>query len=181
MKKMIKMKIQHFADYVKSTNNKTVICKDLTVIPNRVYLNLETHIIKYNDIIKYPIFFDKLLIRVTELYQSYNNPVNIMTFYIEDRKELRKILKGKGGIYVLWCKNNGLFYVGSTVNYLNRFSVYFSKKIVEKTISGQKTSINQELAKYINIYGTNNFQLIILDSILSKDISKFDLYRIEEF
>lgn len=155
---------------------------------NRSYLNDEGISIKHNDIIKYPIYFEKLIMRIIELSKSKNyysifseSPVNILVFSINDRKELRIALKNKGGVYILWCKTDGLFYVGSSKNFIRRFSDYFSNKLVKDSIFGKNYKVSRDLAKSIFMYGLNDFTVIIVNSIDTTKTTKYDLYRIEEF
>jgi len=81
---------------------------------------------------KYPIFFDKLLERINALKTKYN--LQGLSYVYENaelsRKEINKDLINKGGIYIWWCKNTGLFYIGSAKSFVGRngrLNEYFQK------------------------------------------------------
>ena len=83
---------------------------------------------------KYPIFFDKLIERIQSLKISYNKLASIYVYQNVDlnKKVINKDLKNKGGIYLWWCKDTGLFYVGSAKTFLGkngRLNEYFLFKI----------------------------------------------------
>ena len=83
---------------------------------------------------KYPIFFDKLIERIQNLKISYNKLASIYVYQNVDlnKKVINKDLKNKGGIYLWWCKDTGLFYVGSAKTFLGkngRLNEYFLFKI----------------------------------------------------
>ena len=103
---------------------------------------------------KYPIFFDKLIERIQSLKISYNKLASIYVYQNVDlnKKVINKDLKNKGGIYLWWCKDTGLFYVGSAKTFLGkngRLNEYFQKNRLLNTKNSKiSTDIAKDMLKY---------------------------------
>ena len=79
----------------------------------------------------------------------------------------------KAGVYPLTNKLNGKFYVGSSVNLSNRFSVYFNKAYIEK--NRDNMAINSALLKY----GYSNFKLEIIEYINPEMAVEIEQYYLD--
>lgn len=132
-----------------------------------------------NNRTKYPIFFNNLLERINTLKTKYN--IQGLFFVYENaelsRKEINKDLINKGGIYIWWCKNTGLFYIGSAKSFVGkngRLNEYFQKSRLELI---SKIKISSNLAKDMLKYPKNCWNLIILEA--SENLS-FEILRNRE-
>jgi hypothetical protein len=82
---------------------------------------------------------------------AYEKP---LMFYdiLANKSLIYTLLAGKAGVYIILNIVNGKYYIGSAINLTNR---------IKKHITGQ--SSNKHLQNAINLYGLQNFALIILD------------------
>lgn len=114
---------------------------------------------------KYPVFLEALCKRIKRLQLLYGLQTNLLVYnIITDASKIKFDLKDKGGVYILWCKKTGLFYVGSTLRYFTkngRLHSYFRKVTVEGTLQGKNTRVSKELASQIQEHGIENFYLLI--------------------
>ena len=68
----------------------------------------------------------------------------------------------RGGVYVLWCKSTGMFYVGSALRFFTnkgRLTDYFMPGRVKASIEGNSTKVSKDLASAIFTYGIEDFTL----------------------
>ena len=64
-------------------------------------------------ITKYPIFLKSLIQRIKDIQTRYTLSKNILIYDLNTEKAKAQFeLSNKGGVYVLWCKSTGMFYVG---------------------------------------------------------------------
>lgn len=133
---------------------------------------------------KYPIFFESLLNRINNLNKNYNK-LSLVSVYKDvklNRKKINKDLENKGGIYLWWCPNTGLFYIGSAKVFVGkngRLNDYFQKN---RLLNIVKPKISRDLAKDLIKYPISSWNLVILevlDSSLTAEIEK--LREIEQF
>lgn len=122
---------------------------------------------------KYPIFFENLLDRIDALKTKYN--LTGLSYVYENaelsRKDIKRDLVGKGGIYIWWCKDTGLFYVGSAKNLVGkngRLNEYFQNSRLELI---SKTKISSNVAKDMLKYPKSYWNLIIVESLESLDLA----------
>lgn len=69
---------------------------------------------------KYPLFLKTLLDRINLIRTQYSikNKVRVFDLNTDNARALvKKELENKGGVYIFWCKANGLFYVGSAIRF----------------------------------------------------------------
>lgn len=159
--------------------------KALTNITKRIYYSASAFFVSGNTIIKYPIFLDALINRIKRLQLKYSLPVKIHIYHLgTEVAKAKKELKGKGGVYVLWCRTTGLFYVGSCVHYFSvrlptkpnestgtskskikysygRLNSYVKPGAVKSTLEGKSTGVSKDLAIAIAKYGIGDFVLLI--------------------
>ena len=122
---------------------------------------------------KYPIFFNKLIERIYSLKTIYNKLELIYIYQNVDlnKKVINKDLKNKGGVYLWWCKNTGLFYVGSAKSFLGkngRINEYFQ---TNRLLNKNKPKISSDIAKDMLSYPKSNWNLIILEVLDVTDLS----------
>lgn len=120
-----------------------------------------------NHRIKFPIFFDKLLERINSLKISYNklDSINVYQNVYLNKKVINKDLKNKGGIYIWWCKNTGLFYIGSAKSFVGkngRLNEYFQKN---RLLNNINPKISSDISKDMIKYQKSNWNLIILEAL----------------
>ena len=135
-----------------------------------------------NHRIKYPVFFEKLLERINNLKLKNNDNSSTKTYLNVDlnRKLINSDLKNKGGIYLWWCENTGLFYIGSAKSFVGktgRLNEYFQKNRLLNTV---KAKISSDIAKDMLNYPKSNWNLIILE-VLEGDINLNILKEKEQF
>lgn len=79
--------------------------------------------------IKYPILLYALINRIEKLRKEYFILSKVRVFDLSlEKDKAKKDLRDKGGVYVLWCRVNGLFYVGSAIRFFSnkgRLTDYF--------------------------------------------------------
>ena len=64
-------------------------------------------------ITKYPIFLKSLIQRIKDIQTRYTLSKNLFIYNLNtDKAKAQFELSNKGGVYVLWCKSTGMFYVG---------------------------------------------------------------------
>lgn len=148
--------------------NLPVPVKQRRVVANSdLYLNVGRYLKKS----KYPIFLPTLLDRIDVLKKELNSETEVQVFFPKDDITImKKILFGKGGIYILWCQSNGYFYVGSAISFFGgipgskaRLTSYFSHRMVQWSLDNNSTRITKALGKAIIQYGINDFVVIILE------------------
>ena len=119
-----------------------------------------------NRRIKYPIYFDKLLERINSLKIRYNK-LNLIKVYqnVElNRKAINTDLKNKGGIYLWWCKNTGLFYIGSAKSFVGKNGRLMAQN--NRLLNTINSKISSEIAKDMLKYSKSNWNLIILEEVI---------------
>lgn len=121
--------------------------------------------IPITTIIKYPIFIESLIKRIKDIQIRYSLPNNILIYNLNvDKNKSQSELKNKGGIYVLWSKSTGIFYVGSAIRFFSnkgRLTDYFIPGRIKSSIIGNSTKVNKDLAFTIFTYGIEDFTLLI--------------------
>lgn len=141
-----------------------------------------------NHRIKYPIYFENLIERINILKFRYNySCLNEIIVYdnknsnqIDFRKKINNELKNKGGIYLWWCKPTGLFYIGSAKSFVGkngRLNDYFQKNRLLK-ITNSKISLS--IGKDMLIYPKPDWNLIILESLDSSNLTDLTILRQKE-
>jgi TnpA family transposase len=100
---------------------------------------------------------------------------NFVKFYInlkENRSEIIKDHKyNKSGIYLLYNRINGHYYVGSSKNIANRMKNYLNISNLE-----QKKNSNMPIVKALLKYGHINFSLFIIEYLSDKDLAKRETF-----
>jgi predicted GIY-YIG superfamily endonuclease len=48
---------------------------------------------------------------------------------LSDKSNIYKTLKGKAGIYLLLCNTTNKYYIGSSINLVNRLKQYYSPSV----------------------------------------------------
>lgn len=145
-----------------------------------------------NIVTGYPVPHDALVARIKKLLQIKNKDINdFQEFNLyppELLKEARKSLVGFGGVYLLWNKATGQYYVGSTIRFITqinkhgRLSTYFTYKEINK--SDSKFSVKQvniKLRLELNKYTIYSFHLFILESFSQLDLCKIIIQEKEQF
>ena len=83
----------------------------------------------WSSIPKYPVQLKTLLSRIESLQLKYNLPIGVKLYNLNKDMKLAKVeLRALAGVYILWNKKTGLFYVGSTIKYVGgrgRLNYYF--------------------------------------------------------
>lgn len=125
-----------------------------------------------NQRIKYPIFFDNLLERVYTLKNKYNIQGSFHVYKNVEltRKFINSDLKNKGGIYIWWCENTGLFYIGSAKSLVGRngrLNEYFQESRLKLSV---KTKISSDIATAMLKYPKKNWNLIVLEASENLDL-----------
>jgi group I intron endonuclease len=131
---------------------------------------------------KYPIFFESLLNRINNLNKNYNklSSVSIYKDVKLNRKKINKDLENKGGIYLWWCPNTGLFYIGSAKAFVGkngRLNDYFQKN---RLLNIVKPKISRDLAKDLIKYPISGWNLVILE-VLNSQLEIEKLKEKEQF
>ena len=125
---------------------------------------------------KYPLFFKALSNRIDIIRTQYSIEFKVRIFELnKDKANAQKELKNKGGVYILWCQQNGLFYVGSALRFFTnkgRLHDYFMKGRVKSSLEGNSTKVSKKLAESIEKYSINSFTLIIVEEYNSKELTK---------
>lgn len=75
---------------------------------------------------------------------------------LNQHNEILKTLKGKSGNYCWFNKLNGKCYIGSAVNLNNRINDYLQ-------VSYLKSKNSLAIVRALNLYGHENFALLILE------------------
>ena len=88
----------------------------LIKIMKRIYVNSSDFFIPITTITKYPIFLQQsvaLVQRIKDIQERYSLSKNLFIYNLNtDKAKAQFELSNKGGVYVLWCKSTGMFYVG---------------------------------------------------------------------
>ena len=125
---------------------------------------------------KYPLFLKALFNRIDLIRTQYSIEFKVRVFKLnKDKANAQKELKNKGGVYILWCQKNGLFYVGSALRFFTnkgRLNDYFMKGRVKSSLEGNSTKVSKKLAESIENYSINSFTLIIVEEYKSKELTK---------
>ena len=101
----------------------------------------------------------------------------------KEKAKAQKELKDKGGIYILWCRNNGLFYVGSAIRFFSnkgRLNDYFMKGRVISSLAGKSSKVSKNLAESINKHSISSFMLIIPEEYKSEEVTKNEIQLREQ-
>jgi predicted GIY-YIG superfamily endonuclease len=93
---------------------------------------------------------------VPSIDEIKSRAVKVFEYPVADRKEISSFLKGKSGVYLWLHKENGKYYIGSSVDLRYRFYDYFSKSYFYK-------SGNTIIANAISKYGLGAFEFAILE------------------
>lgn len=158
-----------------------IINKSIIPLTKRINFRSSNFNLPLSSFPKFPIFLPSLLTRIKKIKLDYsiNPPLSPGREKIFDlniaKAKSQKELKNLGGVYILWCKKNGLFYVGSAIRFFTnkgRLSDYFMKNRVKTSIAGESSKINKNLAKYIDMYSIKSFKLIIVENFLSENLTK---------
>ena len=156
--------------------NMKINDKSLVLINKRTNLNFSNFIMPFAIFTKYPIFFKALLNRIDLIRTQYSIEFKLRVFKLnKDKANAQKELQNKGGVYILWCKQNGLFYVGSALRFFTnkgRLNDYFMKGRVKSSLEGNSTKVSKKLAESIEKYSINSFTLIIVEEYKSKELKK---------
>src|ERR1700712_210239 len=151
----------------------------------RIYLNSSDFFLPSSNVIKYPIFLDNLKGRIRELQAKYSLSKGCRVFDLSFEKKIaQKELKWKGGVYVLWCKPTGMFYVGSALRFFTnkgRLTDYFFLGRVKASLKGVSSKISKDLALQISTFGIDNFTLLIPQEDLSDKLNKSFFQDWEQF
>jgi group I intron endonuclease len=100
-------------------------------------------------------------------------PIKVYNNFKEDKKQIKKDLKNKSGVYCLVNKINGNIYVGSSVNLIIRMMNYLNTTFL-KNRKNSNMPIIQALLKY----GQENFAVLIIEFVDIKDLSVKETYYI---
>lgn len=150
--------------------------KSIILIKKRIYFKSSDFSMPILTFVKYPIFLKALFNRINQIktYYSINSEIRIFDLN-QDKIKAQKDLQGKGGIYILWCHNNGLFYVGSAIRFFTnkgRLNDYFMKGRVKSSLAGKSSKVSKNLAESINKFSINKFTLIIPEEYNSDKLTK---------
>lgn len=167
------------------TNNKAII-----LINKRTNLNFSNYTMPLANFTKYPLFFKTLLDRISLIKTQYSIKHKVRVFYLNTdnarayvKKTKKKELENKGGVYIFWCKANGLFYVGSAIRFITnkgRLNDYFMKGRVNASLAGLSTKVSKKLAESFEKHSISNFTLLIVEEYLSKDLTKKEVQLREQ-
>jgi hypothetical protein len=137
------------------------------------------------DFIKYPIFLKSLLNRIYNIKIKYDSSLKVRIYKLSVEKvKAQKELHNKGGIYLLWCRENGLFYVGSALRFFTkegRLNDYFMVSRIKMSLAGISSKISKDLAKAIDMYSIYSFMLIIIEEYFSDKLEKPLIQSREQF
>lgn len=158
---------------------------ELTRQTKRIYVTGGVFTLPKSNVVKYPVLFDTLLTRIENLQFRYNRHSDIMVFDLQEEKSKALLdLKNLGGVYILWSKSNGMFYVGSAIRYFTnkgRLTDYFMPSRVKTSLLGVSSKVSPDLAKAIHEYGIIDFILIVVETHYSQDLTKSSLLSFEQF
>jgi len=155
------------------TNNKAII-----LINKRTNLNFSNYTMPLANFTKYPLFLfvkKTLLDRISLIKTQYSIKHKVRVFYLNTdnaRAYVKKELENKGGVYIFWCKANGLFYVGSAIRFITnkgRLNDYFMKGRVNASLAGLSTKVSKKLAESFEKHSISNFTLLTVEA---KDLTK---------
>ena len=150
--------------------------KSLVLINKRTNLNFSNFTMPFAIFTKYPLFLKALFNRIDLIRTQYSIEFKVRVFKLnKDKANAQKELKNKGGVYILWCKKNGLFYVGSALRFFTnkgRLNDYFMKSRVKSSLEGNSTKVSKKLAESIENYSINSFTLIIVEEYKSTELTK---------
>jgi len=112
--------------------------------------------------VKFPIFLESLLERIRALGAQYNIKLSLRTFRMNSQgiAEAKKVLKGKGGIYIWYCHVTGLFYLGSAVAFFGkngRLTTYLQRSRLTTNM------VSRDIAAAMLEHGYDQFTLIIVE------------------
>lgn len=148
----------------------------LIKIMKRIYLNSSDFFIPITTITKYPILLTSLIKRIKDIKERYSLSNDIHIYNLDtDKAKAQSELSNKGGVYVLWCKSSGMFYVGSALRFFmnkGRLTDYFMPGRVKASLEGNSTKVSKDLAQAISTYGIENFTLLIPQLGISSDLNK---------
>jgi len=152
--------------------NMKIKDKSLVLINKRTNLNFSNFTMPLAIFTKYPLFLKALFNRIDLIRTQYSIEIKVRVFKLnKDKANAQKELKNKGGVYILWCKKNGLFYVGSALRFFTnkgRLNDYFMKGRVKSSLEGNNTKVSKKLAESIEKYSINSFTLIIVEEYPSR-------------
>lgn len=149
----------------------------LIKIMKRIYVNSSDFFIPITTITKYPILFTSLIQRIKKIQECYS----LLKYDIKiqnlntDKAKAQNELSNKGGVYVLWCKSTGMFYVGSALRFFTnkgRLTDYFMPGRVKASLEGNSTKVSKDLASAIFTYGIQDFTLLIPQHDISSKLDK---------
>lgn len=163
------------------TNNKAII-----LINKRTNLNFSNYTMPLANFTKYPLFLNALLDRICLIRTQYSIKQIVRVFDLNAdnaRALVTKELENKGGVYIFWCKANGLFYVGSALRFFTnkgRLNDYFMQGRVIASLAGLSTKVSHKLAESLEKHSISNFTLLIVEEYLSKDLTKKEVQLREQ-
>lgn len=157
----------------------------LIPIIKRIYLNSKEYFVPTTNIIKYPIFLKSLIQRIRDLQYTYSpENKNILIYDLsKDKAKAQSELMNKGGVYVLWCKTSGMFYVGSALRFFTnkgRLTDYFMPGRIKASVDGTSSKVSKDLAYAIFTYGIQDFTLLIPQYENSNKLDKNTIQRWEQ-
>lgn len=97
----------------------------------------------------------------------YNDPIN-------QRNEIRNDLKNKSGVYCWYNNVTGKYYIGSSLNLLNRINRYYQNHYLT-------TNFALTIIKALLKYGMKNFSLIILEITDKENVLIREQFYLDEF
>ena len=154
------------------------------MVKKRFHFNSSDFTMPMSTFTKYPIFLEILLSRIERLRSDYSINSEIRVFrLIKDKAKAQKELRNKGGVYILWCRDNGFFYVGSAIRFFTnkgRLTDYFMKGRVKSSIAGNSTKVSKKLAECIDKYSISSFVLIIVEEYDYEELIKRNLQLREQ-
>lgn len=89
-------------------------------------------------------------------------------------KQLASVTKGVPGVYALVNKITGKYYIGSSINLYNRLRDYYSPWYIS-------TNPNLIISKAIVRYGLINFNILILDTCTTEEVTAREQYFLDEY
>jgi len=148
----------------------------LIKIMKRIHFNSSNFFIPITTITKYPIFLKSLVQRIKDIQERYSLSKNILIYNLNtDKAKAQFELSNKGGVYVLWCKSTGMFYVGSALRFFTnkgRLTDYFMPGRIKASLEGNSTKVSKDLVFAISTYGIDNFTLLIPQLEVSNKLDK---------
>jgi hypothetical protein len=160
--------------------NKNLITKNnksLVLIKKRINFNCSNFSLPLSVFTKYPIFLTSLSNRIVKIKADYSINSHVTRKYnlCYDKSKAQRELFNKGGVYILFCRYNGLFYVGSALRFFTnkgRLNDYFMKGRLISSLAGTSTKISKKLAESILKYTISSFTLIIPEEFDSIKLTK---------